>query len=90
MLMYPFLQLNDQTEIVHSHMLDDGSVKVYIEKPIDGGFQSAVCFLPEYRWQEINGFENTDIQSFQSLLESVAHLIIQFSQEGGFDHAANL
>lgn len=89
-MMYPFLQLNDQTEIVHSQMLDDGSVKVYIEKPIDGGFQSAVCFLPEYKWQEINGFEKTDIQNFQDLLESVAHLIIQFSREGGFDHAANL
>ena len=89
-MMYPFLQLNDQTEIVHSQMLDDGSVKVYIEKPVDGGFQSAVCFLPEYKWQEINGFEEADIQNFQDLLESVAHLIIQFSREGGFDHAANL
>ena len=89
-MMYPFLQLNDQTEIVHSQMLDDGSVKVYIEKPVDGGFQSAVCFLPEYKWQEINGFEEADIQNYQDLLESVAHLIIQFSREGGFDHAANL
>ena len=28
-MMYPFLTLDDQTEIVHSQLLDDGSVKVY-------------------------------------------------------------
>ena len=31
-MMYPFMTLNDETEIVHSDMNDDGSVKVYIEK----------------------------------------------------------
>ena len=32
-MMYPFLTLDDQTEIVHSKLLEDGSVKVYIEEP---------------------------------------------------------
>ena len=32
-MMYPFMTLNDETEIVHSEMLKDGKVKVYIEKP---------------------------------------------------------
>ena len=31
--MYPFLTLDDNTEIVHSEMRSDGTVKVYIEKP---------------------------------------------------------
>ena len=48
--MYPFMQLTDNTEIVHSQFLDDGKVKVYIEKPVENGFQSATCFLPEYKW----------------------------------------
>lgn len=30
--MYPFLTLDDETEIVHSQMLSDGKVNVYIEK----------------------------------------------------------
>lgn len=34
--MYPFLMLDDQTEIVHSEVQSDGSVKVYIEKPDAG------------------------------------------------------
>ena len=31
-MMYPFLTLNDDTEITHSEMKCDGRVKVYIEK----------------------------------------------------------
>lgn len=89
-LMYPFLQLDDMTEIVHSEMLSDGSVKVYIEKPVEGGFRSAYCILPKYEWTEINGFTDTDIEKYQKIVESVAHLIIRFSQDGGFENAANL
>ena len=32
-MMYPFMTLNDETEIVHSDMNVDGTVKVYIETP---------------------------------------------------------
>lgn len=88
-MMYPFLQLDDQTEIVHSDMLSDGSVKVYIEKPVDGGFHSATCVLPKYEWKGINGFTDDDIERYQKIVESVAHLIIQFSQGGGFENAAS-
>ena len=31
-MMYPFMTLDDDTEIVHSDMLPDGRVKVYIER----------------------------------------------------------
>ena len=46
-MMYPYLSLNDDTEITHSEMKEDGSVKVYIETPdAVGGFHSATCWLP--------------------------------------------
>ena len=32
-MMYPFMTLDDGTEIVHSEMHPDGRVKVYLEKP---------------------------------------------------------
>ena len=47
-MMYPYLTLNDDTEITHSEMLPDGRVKVYIETPdLKDGFHNATCFLPE-------------------------------------------
>ena len=80
-MMYPFLQLDDGTEIVHSDMLPNGEVKVYIERPdaVDG-FHHAVCFLPGYRWEDVSGFSPEEVQRFQEVLESTAHLIIEFSQ----------
>lgn len=89
-MMYPFLQLEDGTEIVHSEMLDNGRVKVYLEKPVEGGFHSAACYLPEYDWQDVIGFSTEEVEGYQRILESVAHLIIRFSQSGGFEYAANL
>lgn len=43
-MMYPFMTLNDDTEITYSAMKDDGQVKVYVETPDEmEGFHSAVC-----------------------------------------------
>jgi len=90
-MMYPLMTLNDETEIVHSHMMDDGTVKVYIEKPDEKyGFRHATCWLPKYKWEEISHFSESDIARFEEIIKSIAHLIIEFSQEGGFDNAANL
>lgn len=90
-MLYPFMTLNDETEIVHSESyLEDGKehVRVEIEKPIEGGFQSAQCILPEYQWKNIHGFSDAEIQKLQELLESLAHIIIRLARSGGFDNAS--
>ena len=48
-MMYPFMTLNDETEIVHSEMKRDGRVKVYIEKTDEkDGFHHATCWIGLY------------------------------------------
>ena len=48
-MMYPFMTLNDETEIVHSDMQEKRTVKVYIERPDEQyGFKHATCWLPHY------------------------------------------
>jgi hypothetical protein len=91
--MYPFMTLNDKTEIVHSearYMDGKETVKVYFERPVMNGFDSAECWLPAYRWENINGFSEKEIAYFQELLESTAHIIISLAREGGLSNAANL
>ena len=89
-MMYPFLTLNDDTEITHSEMKSDGSVKVYIETPdLKDGFHNATCWLPEYKWEDINGYSDAEMEYFKQLIRNNAHLIIEFSQEGGILNAAN-
>lgn len=81
-MMYPFMTLNDNTEIVHSEMKSDGRVKVYIEKPDEKVcFCHATCWLPEYKWEDILAFSDEDIAKFQEIIESTAHLIMEFSQK---------
>ncbi len=89
-MMYPFMTLNDKTEIVHSEMKPDGSVKVYMERPTPApGFDHATCYLPSYTWEDVDGYTQEEIDSLQEVIESTAHLILRFSQEGGILHAAN-
>lgn len=89
-MMYPFLTLDDGTEIVHSEMQTDGSVKVYLEKPDEkDGFHYASCYLPSYQWEDVFGFSEKEIDRYREVIESTAHLILQFSKEGGFENAAS-
>ena len=89
-MMYPYMTLNDDTEITHSEMTEDGSVKVYIETPDENdGFHNATCWLPEYRWENIFGYSEEELEYFKKLVKNNAHLIIEFSQEGGFGNASN-
>ena len=88
-MMYPYMTLNDETEITHSEMKEDGRVKVYIEKPVPSGFHYATCWLPDYTWENMYGFSEEEIAYFKNLIKNNAHLIIEFSQEGGFQNASN-
>ena len=89
-MMYPYITLNDDTEVTHSEMKPDGSVKVYIETPDErDGFHSAVCWLPQYRWEEIKGYSEAEMNYFKRLVRNNAATIIEFSQEGGVLNAAS-
>ena len=89
-MMYPFLTLDDGTEIVHSEMYEDGRVKVYMEKPdASDCFHHATCYLPSYTWEDLSGFSPEEIARYKEVIQSTAHLILQFSREGGFDGAAS-
>lgn len=89
-MMYAFMTLDDNTEIVHSEMKPDGTVKVYIEKPDEkDGFHHATCYLPKYEIKDVYGFSNDDMERYMDVIKSTAHLIMEFSQQGGFDNASN-
>ena len=77
--MYPFMTLDDGTEIVHSEMHPDGRVKVYLEKPdAKDCFHHASCYLPDYTWEDILGFTQADLDRYLEVIQSTAHLILQF------------
>lgn len=89
-MMYSFMTLEDNTEIVHSQELDNGEVKVYIETPDEkDGFHNMSCYLPTYRVENIYGYTEEEVKYFMEIIRSTAHLIIEFAKEGGFENASN-
>lgn len=88
-MMYPFMTLDDETEIVHSEVLEDERVKVYIEKPDSKDcFHHMTCYLPKYELEEVYGFNQSEVDKYMEIIKSTAHLIMQFSKEGGFENAS--
>lgn len=76
-MMYPFMTLNDNTEITHSEMKPDGKVKVYIETPDEKYcFKHATCWLPDYKWEDVFHYSDEDISRFTELIRSAEHLIL--------------
>lgn len=88
-MMYPFMTLNDNTEITFSSPLPAESgerVKVYIEPPIPDGFKNATCYLPQYEWHN-NGYSVMEMDRLNELIKSVAHILLRLSKEGGIESA---
>ena len=83
-MMYPYMTLNDDTEITHSEVKDDGRVRVYIETPDEkDGFHSAVCWLPDYTWEAVQGSSEKEMTFFRQLVRNNAHLMLEFALDGG-------
>ena len=88
--MYPFLTLDDNTEIVHSEVLPGDIVKVYVEKPdAKDCFHSFYCYLPEYEIKEVQGFSDEEVEEYVKVIRSTAHLIMEFARGGGFENASS-
>lgn len=85
-MMYPYLTLEDETEIVHSQIIKENEiekVEVHFERPTENGFDSARCILPEYKWIFNEGYSNEEIEFFEELLRNNAHLIYKYAKNGG-------
>ena len=71
-MMYPFITLDDQTEVVHSDILPGNKLIVYIEKPVaDECFRHGVLLIPEYRWDQIKGFTQEELNRYQEIIRKL-------------------
>ena len=84
--MYPYMTFNDDTEVTHSQMLEDGSVKVYIETPVEDGFKNLTCWLPKYQYEN-HGYDVKELEQWKEFIQNNAHIIMELAKEGGFVNA---
>lgn len=89
-MLYPYMTLADDTEILHTQVKPGDVVEVQFERPNDNGFDSARCVLPSYEWIKREGFTDKEIAFFTELLHSNAHLLYRYAQTGGADIAKSV
>ena len=85
-MMYHYMTLADETEIVHSHLKDEGTGKkvlVHFERPKSGGFDSARICLPLYNWIMRDGFTDEEIKAFEDYAARHAHNLFHYAEVGG-------
>lgn len=80
-MMYNYVKLADDTQIAYSDIQKDNTVQIAVERPVDGGFDTALCLLPSYRWTKVEGFSREDIEEITELLKNNAPLIFRLSRE---------
>ncbi len=81
--MYPFMTLDDEAEIVHFELLEDGQVKIYVEKPDEkDGFHYAACYLPSYTRKGVSGFIREEAERYVEVIRSTAHLFFRCGING--------
>lgn len=89
-MMYPYMILADETEIVHSQILEENGekyIEVHFERATDDGFDIARCSLPSYKWIKREGFSDEEITLFEKLLHNNAHLLFKYADTGGINIA---
>ena len=87
-MMYPFMTLNDDTEIVHSETLPDGRVKVYIETPDSkDGFHHMTIYLPDHQITEVYKYTGDEVKYYIDFIYSLEQIICKLADVGGFENA---
>lgn len=89
-MMYPYMTLADETEIVHSQIIEADGIKkviVHFKRPTEHGFDTARCKLPDYKWILLDGYSDDEISLFEQLLRSNAHLLYKYAENGGIQIA---
>lgn len=86
-MMYPYMTLADETEIVHSHYMEDERVKVYVEKPYEKDcFHHMTCYLPECELEDVFGFTEAEVNDYLEIIRSNSHLIMKYAKHGGVEN----
>ena len=86
-MFYNYAELEDGTQVAFSSVLDGGEVEVSIERPVELGFDSAMCMLPSFEWSEIEGFNKDEMSYLDSFVHNNAQLILRLAREASKAYA---
>ena len=80
-MFYDYVELEDRTQVAYSDVLADGTVEVSIERPVELGFDSALCTLPAFQWRNVEGFSKEELAQLDGFVHQNAPLILRLARE---------
>jgi len=86
MAMYPYLTLEDETLVTHSHLKEKDGIKiveVHFERPKPYGFDMVRIDLPSYKLIMRDGYSDEEIEEFKSFSARHAHNFFYYAEIGG-------
>lgn len=78
--MWNYAEFPDGTCIAYSDFQDDGTIRIAVERPRDGGFDTARRLMPAYRWANVDGFTDNELADLKEFLRDNAPLIFELSE----------
>ena len=81
---YPYMTFDDETEVTHSKMGKDGTVRVSIETPTGDGFKSLLFTLPGGDWVN-RGYSDNEVKHWKAFMQNNAHLIMESARTKSTD-----
>lgn len=86
-MFYDYAELEDGTQIAYSSTLEDNTVEISIERPVDSGFDSARCLLPSLSWLSVEGFSDNELSKLENFIEKNTPLLLRFAREASKTYA---
>lgn len=86
-MFFPYLEFPDNTQTVFSEIKPDGTVILHIERPREGGFDTAECSLPSYQWLLVDGFSDKDMERWDAFAKNNAPFIFELARQEELAHA---
>jgi hypothetical protein len=80
-MFYEYAELSDGTQVAYSDVLEDGTVEVSVERPVDLGFDSALCSVPSFEWARVDGFSEEEMALLDGFVHRNAPLILRLARE---------
>ena len=80
-MFYEYVELSDGTQIAYSNVLEDDTVEVSVERPVELGFDSARCSIPAFEWVGVEGFSDEEMAVLDAFVHRNAPLILRLARE---------
>jgi len=83
-MMVLYMKMPDGLEVVHSGIEQrEGieTVRIYFERPVETGFDTAECLLPHKTWSKIKGFSGAEIGELVNFVNRQDDLIFDIARQ---------